>query len=1030
MIAFFTQQHRAVNICFVLVFVLGFLSLSELGREELPEFGGEGLSIQAFLPGASPDEMDLTVGRLLNKAIVGLPGVDEVSMIAKEGVVSVSITVKEDELDLDGLRREIAQLISQVPDLPADLEGPYVSRQFSRLFPPLTLLFKGGDDLQRHVAWKSIEQQLVNMPAVDALEVLGDREQRIEIRARPAILESSGLRVDSLASKIRVSLADGGSGVYRKSLENTRIRTQQQPTDVTTLKALALKTDAGIMPISYFADVVDTLAPEKIRVTHAEEKAWYVNLYRRKGSNIGQLSIDVRKYIQKLNAQYQEQGKPYSIKILYDRSHIVSKSLSDLTDSIFFGMALVFVILWMFLGSRNAFYAAIGIPFSFFAAFIAMDLLGLSINTLTLFGLVLVSGMVVDDAIVVLENIDQKKASGFEPLAAIVDGLREVAPAVVAATGTTIAVFLPLMLMSGGMGMYISLIPKVAILALVASLVECFVILPIHMYASGRDSTKANRETLLQLKLRVFMDRGSDFFSRCAVFLLARVYWSLGGFLGLLLFTTFIAYIRLDFKLFDESETRSIKFHLEFDESIDLRSNDQIVKHAVNQLKDFDGDIADTVVLAGFSNHNYNVIHKPHVSTIELPLTEKAIEEGLAVSLADELEPLFAALPGLNHIQRSLETNSPPTGVPVEIYLYGEDSAALLSTAARVKQTLNTIPSIRHVSDPMEDGVREQVLKLDSTWLGFHNLNAVEVGDLLRTAITGSKVGKIDRGHDVVDVLLMSDPHFSPFQTLAQANGRVIPQAELGELVEQSSADSIRRWQGLRYVSISADVDEEILSVFQTHREIERLIDDSILSPGITFEQQGEFSETQKSLVSMLQSGIIGLGLAYFILTLLFHSLIQPVIVLLAIPLSYMGVVWGMTLTNQPLTLMGFVGVVGLMGIVINDSLVWVSFYNRATSEGVLAREAAVQTVKQRFRPIWLTTITTVGGLLPVSLSQSAGIANAMASTMVYGLLAASVFLLLFLPVCVVVLDDVEYRVRNMRLPVLTQWLKWTKSLR
>ena len=164
----------------------------------------------------------------------------------------------------------------------------------------------------------------------------------------------------------------------------------------------------------------------------------------------------------------------------------------------------------------------------------------------------------------------------------------------------------------------------------------------------------------------------------------------------------------------------------------------------------------------------------------------------------------------------------------------------------------------------------------------------------------------------------------------------------------------------------------------------------------------------------MFQAGLIGLGLSYFILTLLFRSFLQPIVVLLAIPLAYMGVVWGMTLTGQTLDLMGFVGVVGLMGIVINDSLVWVNFYNRARQHGLDAVNAAVGAVKQRFRPIWLTTITTVGGLIPVSLSESAGIANAMANTMVYGLTVASLLLLLFLPVCVVAMDEMVSRINDM----------------
>ena len=281
---------------------------------------------------------------------------------------------------------------------------------------------------------------------------------------------------------------------------------------------------------------------------------------------------------------------------------------------------------------------------------------------------------------------------------------------------------------------------------------------------------------------------------------------------------------------------------------------------------------------------------------------------------------------------------------------------------------------------------------------------------MLRTSISGTKVGKVDRGSEVIDVYVTTSLNREALGVVTRSDGTVVPLEELGDFVEQSSPESVQRFQGNRYVSITAEVDEEVLSVYATHREIEKLIDDSILLPGVTFEQQGEYSDTQESFASMAQAGLIGLGLAYFILTLLFRSFFQPIVVLLAIPLAYMGVVWGMTLTGQTLDMMGFVGIVGLMGIVINDALVWVNFYNRSRERGINAVNAAILAVKQRFRPIWLTTITTVGGLLPVSLSQSAGIANAMATTIVYGLVSASILLLLFLPVCVVVMDDLSNR--------------------
>lgn len=1018
MIGLLARQHRALNIVFVLVFIFGGLSLTKLGREELPEFGGEGLDIHAVLPGATPDEMDMQVARLLNKALVGLPGIEDVSSSAGEGFVSLSVDVKRDDPDLDGLRREIAQLISQVPDLPTDLEGPYINRQFDRLFPPITLLFKGGNAVERHNAWLKVEQTLLNLPEVDEVQVLGDRDRRIEVRVDPLALVNSGLRLDSLSEGIRHSMTDAGAGQLHSKLDNSRIRTAQQPIDPGSLASIMMTSNYGALPISYFADVVETLGTEKTRIEHEGKQAWYVNLFRRNGTNVSELSTGVQRIVAEFNTSYKQQGDPFRISIIQDRSRVVTESLRDLTQSIILGMLIVFAVLWIFLGSRNAFFAAIGIPFSFFAAFIAMDLLGLSINILTLFGLVLVCGMVVDDAIVVLENIDRKAEKGDLSLDAIISGLREVAPAVVAATGTTVAVFMPLMLMSGGMGLYISQIPQVAILALVASLVECFIVLPIHMLGSGTRREKLENDW--RLKIREVMDRLATNAASLSHGLVTHAWTALLGFAGLIALTTWVAWLSMDFKLFEATEIRTIRFAIEFDKDIDLDSNHQLIKHAISQFGELNDHFRDVVQLSGYRNLNYRTKVREHISSIELPLSEQAIADNRAAEIADEVEFRLLALPGVRRVQRSLETNSPPTDVPVQINLYSEDADSLRKTAAKVRVALTSIPSIQHVSDPMEDGVPERVFELDSKRLAQYKLNSDQVAHLLRTSITGSRIGKIDRGSEVVDVYVTTHDKREALGVITLLDGTHVPLEALGRFTDQSSPESIDRFQGNRYIAITAEVDEKVLSVFKTHREIEKLIDDSILLSGVTFEQRGEYSDTRQSVASMLQAGLIGLGLAYFILTLLFKSFLQPLVVLLAIPLAYMGVVWGMTLTGQTLDLMGFVGIVGLVGIVINDALVWVNFYNRSREAGIKATDAAILAVKQRFRPIWLTTITTVGGLLPVSLSASAGIANAMANTIVYGLVTASFLLLLFLPVCVVILDDLANRFGrlNQRLQV------------
>ena len=1003
-------QRRAINILFLVVCGLGILALNQLGREELPEFVEPGIGISATLPGASPEEVDLKVARLLHDAIKDVPGVEEVVSEAVEGFLSMSVTFDTGADEVEALNREIAQIVNQVPDLPPELEGPYVSRRQNRLFPAVTLLLSGGDDLARHVEWRRIEALLRGMSGVDAMDVLGDRPRRAEIRVDPLALERYGLRIDEVGDAVAGGLADRAAGRVESPLALNRLRTLARPDTVAGLEDIVVGPANGGMRIADLATVRDTLEPERVRARFRGEPVFYVNVYRQAGSNIETLAARVRDLVERENAGFEDSGQPFRMHVLYDRSDEVARNLDALTMSIAVGMVLVLAVLWLFLGARHAGFAAIGIPFAFLVTFVAMDLLGMSLNILTLFGLVLVCGMIVDDAIVVLENVGRYQEQGMAHIDAIGRGVREVLPAVIASTLTTIAALLPLLLMTGGMGMYISQIPEVAVLALLASLAECLVILPVHLY----HARKPHRPP----PMAALMDRAADAFTRLIGRMVSRPYVSLGMLVALTVVTFAVAWLRIDFELYESDETRTVRFYLEFVNGADLPSVAALTAHSAARIESAHPEVADVVTLAGWREFNYERSVGSRFATLELQLAGGRLPNPEARRLADTIQAGLD-LPGLLRVDRSLGSNEPPQGVPVQIYLYGEDSGALEVASSRVREALNGIAAVGQPTDPMADGVLEDQFEVDRAGARRYGLAPAEIGQLLHAAVTGLEVGRLDVGDEVLEVFVLAQSGDREARRslnhLRLPDGRTVPMEKLGRITSRLSPSAVRRFQGRRYIAIAADVDETVGSVFATHRQIEQSVTPDLLPAGVSFEQQGEYSDTQASLGSMLRSALIALGLSYFVLALLFRSYRQPVIVLMTVPLAYMGVVWGMTLTGQPLSLLGLVGIIGLIGIVVNDSLVWMSFYNGERERLASAVDAALSAVRLRFRPIWLTTFTTICGLLPTSLSGSAGIANAMAKTVVYGLGAASLLLLVFLPVCMVVGDDLGKRFSKRR---------------
>lgn len=1021
MISTIFKQRRAVNLLFFILVVLGLLALDKLGTSELPDIPSAGLHVSAFLPGASPEEMDTKVARRIQSAVKDMSGIDEVTSHASESSVSIQIKFVDGQQDVDALVRDVTQIINQVEDLPKDLRGPYVSKPVNRVFSAMTLVLAGGTDLARHNAWFEIEQVLKNIQQVEHIDTIGDRERRIEVQLDPIKLQRLGVRIDQVSALIKGAMTDTSAGRMETFMSMHRMRIKAQPGSVKDISDLQIAIHDVNIPLSQLADVKEVLEPAKVKVDYHGEHAWYINIYRRDGSKIADLSEAVQHVVDQVNQSFLQKQQPLKLIVVQDQSLVVDRVLGQLSSSIIVGSLLVLFILWGFFGFHHALYAAIGIPFAFVVTFIFMDMMGIGLNTFTLFGLVLVCGMVVDDSIVVLENICSKFEQGLEAQEAIKQGLVEVLPAVLAMTGTTIAAFLPLLLMSGGMGDFVGQIPKVAILALVASLVECFIILPVHIYHRRHKIHDFNKS-----KHNVFnqtMDQFGDKMSKVVQRLLITPYRVLVGFTLLLLGSVAFGYFSMDFKLFDAEEVRSVRVHLAFPKTTDLQMTSRLLASKRNELLAIE-QIDDVIIINGWNDYNYAREIKSHVATIDLRLAAPIFEEKTADQLVAQVNKVLSNLPGLEKLLVIKAMNKPPVSSPVSIYLYGNDQAKLAEATHKIMTQLKSIPSIDNIINPLEDGIPELVFEVDEEMASHYGLGAEEIGYLTHFSVTGHKIAKVDMGNEILDVYVLEKRpqtwQSNHIHHITLSNGGFIPLSQLGTYSTKMAPDAVKRFQGNRYIKITANINDSIQSNFKTHRDIERLVTEDLLPEGISFEQLGEYSSTKKSLTSMYQSALLALGLVYLLLAILFKSYLQPVVVLMTIPLAYIGVVWGMNLLGREISLFGLVGIIGLIGIIVNDSLVWVDCYNhlKEGSEGekLSAQAAAVQAVKLRFRPIMLTTLTTVAGLSPVALSESAGIAGSMASTIVCGLVASSVMLLLFLPICVVIVEDVSRMYREAKL--------------
>ncbi len=387
MIAFLIRQRRAVQLLYVLVLLVGAVSVGQLGREELPQPGDEydGVTITAKLEGASPEEVDRLLARPLHAALKDMTGIKEVDSEASEGFLRCRVRFKREENNPAALSREVAQRVNQISDFPARTDGPFVSRFRSHLWEDMTLVLVGGEDLGRHQQWRWIAQRLKALPAVAELVVEGDRERRVEVQLDALRASAAGIRIDSLAKQLRSALHESAAERLEVPMDLQQLRVKTRPGSPGALAALPITIDGELRPLPSLARVEETLEPARVAINVNGQPGWYMKLYREPGSNIETLSKQLQQVVAEVNAQLVDSGEEYQLLLLKDRSDMVRRSFAGLQFAIASGMALVLLVLWLFVGWRNAVHAALGIPFAFFASFIAMQWLGLNLNLLTLF---------------------------------------------------------------------------------------------------------------------------------------------------------------------------------------------------------------------------------------------------------------------------------------------------------------------------------------------------------------------------------------------------------------------------------------------------------------------------------------------------------------------------------------------------------------------------------------------------------------------------------------------------------------------
>lgn len=1025
---FSVENSVLINMIMIIVFIFGIYTLTDMPKEEMPAVDFGSFIIMVSYRGVSPQEMEQLVVKRIEDQLSDLEDVNYISSTASEGraLIFINMDVKT---DIDKAWNDLNTEMDKVTNLPSGADQPVIMRLNMREVNEICTIALGGDltdNALRELA-SDFKDELLDVDYVSKVEIKGTRDRQIWLETNIHKLSRYGLSLNDLANIVKMRNLNAPGGAVKVGYADFLIRTMGEFESLEEIGDLAVSLDAsgGIIRIADVATVRDTLE-EAVTIGKLNgEKAVTLDVYKKAQGNI----ISVMKNIRIKAEEFENRIEGLSVSVRNDGSIRVNNSIRTLSDNALMGVLLVFLVLWIFIGWKNALFAAWGIPFSVLLAFILMRQFDVTMNNLSLFGLILVLGMIVDDAIIVLENVHRYREMGFSARDAAIKGTTEIAWPVVAAVSTTVAAFLPLLLMEGVMGQFMSVFPIVVSMALLASLFESLVILPSHVaeLSGKRKYSKEDKKNPLHdwlvrnyrksvkrvLKLRLLV----------VVILLA----------GLALSGMALRFGLVRFQFFARSKPKTITLNLQTPPGTSLEVTDQVVSQIEAHIWQIPQreDIESLVTTIGV----YRESHRDNIDTrnanIKIDLVELDDMKFSHDQIMNSIRKFVEDLSGLYTYGFRQGGGGPPTGNDIEIRVKGDDLNRLDEIGEYIISELEKIPGTTDLETSFADGKKEIRLLPKHDKMAYHGLNVQALAGLVGYASYGGYVSKY-RGHQMeeYDVVLrvqedqikeLSDLENLPIRT---RSGDLITLKEVADLQIATGYASIAHRDRKRLITVYGSVttyQENGATRLRTADEVTNLLkgnpltgETGILSnfserfPGYRIEYGGQAEQQRETNRSLYFAFAVSILLVFTILATQFKSAVQPLIVMLTIPFAFIGVVFGLLVTQLPFSMMTMISVVALAGIVVNDALVLVDFVNRERESGVDRWNSLINAGAVRLRPILMTTVTTIAGFMPIIISRSSTTADwkPMAVSIAFGLAFASILTLYVIPVIYSLVDS------------------------
>lgn len=1026
---FSVKNSVLVNLLSFLIIVVGIFSMYNLRKEAFPSVDYDMVTVTTSYPGAPAEDVEKFVTIPIEKEIKGISGIKEITSKSEEGISEIGIEIDPKTSDKEQVVDDIERAVDRVKNLPEGVkDDPVVFEIKSKEIPILEISITGNvSETEKRKYAESLEDLILDIAGVATVRRLGWQDEEFHLEVYPEKLQEYHVAINEIMQALSAKNITLPGGYLKTDSQEFNVRTAGEFNSVEEIENVIIRAnDAGNwLRVKDVATVTSGFEERQFIARTNGSRSLGMVVVKNEAGDI----IDVVERVKK-NIDVFQKTLPENIKILTanDFSFYVKRRLGVLQNNGVIGFFLVTVVLFIFLDPIPAITTALGIPIALFITFFVMLWFGLSVNLVSMLGLILVLGMLVDDGIVISENIYRYVEQGMSPKEAAVRGTNEVIAPVTASVLTTFAAFAPLMFIPDIIGKFIKEIPIVVMVALGASLLEAFIILPSHLADFVRGgkhihdrSEKANQKGWYRAL--------NEFYIKVLKKALRNKYKVITGlalfFVGTIFFAFFIYKIKVI--LFTGEGIEEFYIRAEAPKSTSLEHMEELMLPVENLIESINKDELESfrTYIGSISEErgfDPNAKNGSHLGQITVFLTPMQGRKRDATEIIDSLRPKLEQIEGFEKLYFFKSKEGPPTGRAIEIGVKGEKFEILQAISNKIADYVGSLEGVSDVDTNYELGKRELRVMVNEEKAQKYFLTIDDIASTVRYAFKGGVATSVKpmKAEDEIEVLVRFPLEYrndrSDFNHIFVQNklGNLVPLSAVAEIQEYEGVYAITHLDGKRVIWVTGDVDGDKATSFSTNLAVKKAFADfSREHLGYSLKFGGEYEEQKETQANLLFSLVVAMFLIFIILTANFGSIVQPFIVMTAIPFGFLGIIIAFMIHGRPLSFFALMGAVGLAGIVVNDSIVLVDFTNNLRKKGKARFDSLIEAGQTRLRPVLMTTITTIAGLLSVAYGIGGGdpFLKPMGLAIIWGLFFATGLTLIVIPCIYAIIDDIAIKV-------------------